>query len=205
MQAALEGPRERRTARDGVLSLPVLLLNRYFAPVTVISARRAMSLLYTGSARALDATGEAFDFFEWRALPVRADDDRIGIVGGALRVPRVLHLHEYERTPDHVVRLTRRNLLLRDDYQCQYCGARPGVRGLNVDHVVPRSRGGRDTWDNLVISCHTCNLRKGRRTPEEAGMRLTRRPHRPRWSTTAHILLVARRPCREWQPFLFGH
>ncbi len=205
MRAATEGPRERRVAPSGALSLPVLLLNRYFAPVTVISARRAMTLLYAGSAHALDDSGEAFDFPGWRALPVRADDDRIGVVGGALRVPRVLHLHDYDRTPDNVVRLTRRNLLLRDDYECQYCGARPGARGLNVDHVVPRSRGGRDTWDNLVISCHPCNLRKGRRTPDEAGMRLARRPRRPRWSATAHILLVARRPCREWQPFLHEH
>jgi 5-methylcytosine-specific restriction endonuclease McrA len=205
MQDSVEGPRTRRDPRDGALSLPVLLLNRYFAPVTVIPARRAMTLLYAGSAHAIDDAGDAFDFSHWRTLPVRADDDRIGVVGGALRVPRVIHLHDYDRTPDNAVRLTRRNLLLRDGYECQYCGVRPGVRGLNVDHVLPRSRGGGDTWDNLVISCHACNLKKGRRTPEEAGMRLARRPHRPRWSTTAHILLAARRPFREWQPFLHGH
>jgi 5-methylcytosine-specific restriction endonuclease McrA len=205
MHGSLEGPRSRREAADGVLSLPVLLLNRFFAPVAVIPARRAMTLLYAGAAHAIDDAGEAFDFSRWCALPVRRDDDGLGIVGGALRVPRVLHLHDYDRTPESTIRLTRRNLLLRDGYECQYCGARPGLRGLNVDHVVPRSRGGGDTWDNLVISCHGCNLKKGRLTPDEAGMRLARRPLRPRWTTTAHILLAARRPFREWQPFLHGH
>lgn len=182
----------------------MLLLNRHFAPVSVIPARRALVLLYGGVAHAIDEHGEAFDFGRWRRLPVREADDRLPIVAGALRVPRVLHLLAYERSPHHVVRLTRRNLLLRDGYQCQYCGSSPGVRGLNVDHVLPRSRGGPDTWENLVISCRECNLRKGRKTPEEAGMRLARKPQRPRWSATAHILLSARRPYREWQPFLHG-
>ena len=188
-----------------VLSAPVLLLNRYFAPVSVIPARRAMTLLYAGSALAIDDQGEAFDFRRWRDLPVREADDGLPVVSGALRVPRVLHLMRYDRTPHNVVRLTRRNLLLRDQYECQYCRKRPGVRGLNVDHVLPRCRGGQDTWENLVISCRECNLNKGRRTPEEAGMRLIRRPQRPRWSMTAHILMSAHGPFREWRPFLRGH
>ncbi len=187
-----------------VLSAPVLVLNRYFAPVSVIPARRAMTLLYAGSAQAIDDQGEVFDFPRWSRLPVRDADDRLPIVSGSLRVPRVLHLMRYDRMPNNVVRLTRRNLLLRDQYQCQYCQERPGVRGLNVDHVLPRSRGGQDTWENLVISCRECNLKKGRRTPEEASMRLIRRPHRPRWSMTAHILMSSRDPCTEWRPFLRG-
>lgn len=185
-----------------VLGLPVLVLNRFFSPVSVIPARRAMLLLFGGAAVALDEAGEAHPFATWKALPVRAEDDVLPIVGGKLRVPRVLHLIRYDRSPGVAVRLTRRNLMLRDQHQCQYCGKRPNPRDLNLDHVLPRSRGGADSWENLVVSCRSCNLKKGRRTPEEAGMRLLRAPHKPRWTTTAQILLNLREPYSEWQPFL---
>ena len=185
-----------------MLSLPVLLLNLYFAPVSVTTARRAIVLLFGGSARALGEAGETHDFLRWRHMPVRDLDDALPIVGGALRVPRVLHLVRYDRAPRPVVRLTRRNVMLRDQHTCQYCGRRPGVRDLNLDHVLPRSRGGADSWENLVTSCRSCNLRKGRRTPDEAGMRLLHMPHRPRWSMTAQILLTERKPFSEWEPFL---
>lgn len=191
----------RRRASD-VLSLPVLLLNRFFAPVSLTTARRALILLYGGAAAAVDEAGDTHDFGEWRALPIRTVDDGLPVVGGALRVPRVLHLLRYERAPRLKVRLTRKNLMLRDEHQCQYCGKRPALRELNIDHVLPRSRGGGDSWENLVISCRVCNLKKGRRTPEEAGMRLLRPPVQPRWTTSAHILLATREPCSEWQPFL---
>jgi 5-methylcytosine-specific restriction endonuclease McrA len=135
-------------------------------------------------------------------LPVRERDDGLPIVGGRLRVPRGFHLVRYERYPSQCVRLTRRNLLLRVSNQCQYCGKRPPLRELNIDHVVPRSRGGRDTWENLVISCRDCNLRKGRRTPQESGMRLLRAPFPPTWSTTHHILLATKEPYAEWQRFM---
>jgi 5-methylcytosine-specific restriction endonuclease McrA len=185
-----------------VLTLPVLLLNAYFTPVSVTSARRAIVLLYGGAARAVDEEGECHDFGCWRSVPVRELDDCIPIIGGALRVPRVLHLIRYFRTPRLVVRLTRRNVMLRDEHTCQYCGRRPPTRDLNLDHVIPRSRGGGDSWENLVTSCRTCNLRKGWRTPDEAQMCLMRPPRRPHWSTTAQILLAERQPFSEWEPFL---
>jgi 5-methylcytosine-specific restriction endonuclease McrA len=108
----------------------------------------------------------------------------------------------YERTPRFVVRLTRRNLMLRDGFQCQYCGRRPHQRDLNIDHVIPRSRGGADTWENLVISCRACNLKKGRRTPPEASMVLLRIPQAPRWSPATQIRLSSYAQFEEWEPFL---
>ncbi len=185
-----------------VLSLPVLILNRYFQPVQVTTAKRAFVLLYGGAANALDEEGEPHDFDLWRTLPVRDHDDLVTIVGGGLRVPRVLHLHRYDRTPRVTVRLTRRNLMFRDAHTCQYCGKRPPLRELNIDHVMPRSRGGADTWENLVTACRVCNLRKGWKTPEEANMNLARRPFRPKWSMTAQILLGTGSKFKEWEPFL---
>ncbi|MEO8876439.1 MAG: HNH endonuclease, partial [Polyangiaceae bacterium] len=127
------------------LEAPVLVLNRNFQPVQLTTARRAFVLLYGGSAQALDESGETFDFDAWRELPVRDDDDALPIVGGTLRVPRVVHLQRYDRAPRVTVRLTRRNIMFRDSFQCQYCAKRPALRELNIDHVIPRSRGGADT------------------------------------------------------------
>ncbi len=185
-----------------MLSLPVLVLNAYFAPVSVTTARRAIVLLYGGTARALDETGETHDFFRWSGLPVENGHDAIPLVSGVLRVPRVLHLQRYARAPRAIIRLTRRNVMLRDEHTCQYCTRHLPARDLNLDHVLPRCRGGPDSWENLVTSCRACNLKKGRRTPDEAGMHLLKVPQKPRWTTTAQILLAEREPFSEWEPFL---
>ena len=188
--------------RRDPLSLPVLVINRLYQPVQITSVRRAVLLLYGESAFALDDGGEMHDFPSWRRLPVRDGDDAIPIVGGALRVPRVVHLRRYDRARRPVVRLTRKNVMLRDGHLCQYCASRLPTRDLNIDHVLPRSRGGPDSWENLVTACRECNLRKGRRTPEEASMRLLRQPFAPRWTVTMQILIGVQRPVKEWQPFL---
>jgi 5-methylcytosine-specific restriction endonuclease McrA len=184
------------------LDLPVLVVNRFFQPVQITTARRAFLLLYGGAALAIDEAGDLHDFSAWRRLPVRDRDDRLPIIDGALRVPRVLHLRRYERVRRPTIRLTRKNVMLRDGHQCQYCARRPAVRDLNIDHVLPRSRGGPDSWENLVTACRPCNLRKGWRTPEEASMRLIRTPVPPRWSTAAQILIGAPHAFEEWSPFL---
>jgi 5-methylcytosine-specific restriction endonuclease McrA len=185
-----------------VLGMPVLVLNRFFQPVQITTVKRAMVLLYGDAAEAIDEEGEARGFVAWRELDVREGDDALPIVGGALRVPRVVHLHRYDRTPRATVRLTRRNLMFRDAHQCQYCGKRPALRDLNIDHVLPRSRGGDDTWENLVTACRDCNLRKGWKTPDEANMRLARSPFRPKWSMTAQLLMGAGWRFKEWEAFL---
>jgi 5-methylcytosine-specific restriction endonuclease McrA len=180
----------------------VLVLNRFFLPVQLTTVRRAFVLLYGGVATAVDETGEIYDFWQWRGLAIRDDDDALPIVGAILRVPRVIHLARYERSPRPTVRLTRRNLMIRDSHQCQYCSKQPPVRELNIDHILPRSRGGADTWENLVTACRVCNLRKGWRTPDEAGMHLIRKPVRPRWTTAVQLMLEACEPFKEWAPFL---
>jgi 5-methylcytosine-specific restriction endonuclease McrA len=195
-------PTDHEAAPKQALSLPVLVVNRFFQPVQITTARRAFLLVYGGAALVLDEAGELYDFGAWRLKPLRDDDDGLPIVGGTLRVPRVIHLRRYDRMRRPTVRLTRRNLMLRDAHQCQYCARRLNVRDLNIDHVIPRSRGGPDSWENLVTACRVCNLRKGRHTPDEASMRLLRLPRPPRWSLSAELLLGAPKPFKEWHPFL---
>jgi 5-methylcytosine-specific restriction endonuclease McrA len=200
--ATLHEAHGERGTKTG-LSAPVLVLNRSFQPVRITTARHAFTLLYLGRARALDAAFEARDFEQWAALAPGPGDDAIGTPRGPLRVPRVLLLRGYNRVPSAPLRLSRRNVLLRDGFTCQYCGARPPVRDLNLDHVLPRSRGGRSTWDNLVASCRTCNIKKGYATPEECGMYPCTRPNRPSWSMALRMAAPTTRYA-EWEPFLEG-
>lgn len=191
-----------RTTRTG-LDAPVLILNRNFSPVRITTARQAFLLLYIGRARALDRAYEPHGWEAWSSTALGPQDESVGTPRGPIRVPRVLLLSGYSRTPQTPLRLSRRNIFLRDGFTCQYCAIRPGVRDLNLDHVIPRSRGGKSSWDNLVTSCRECNLTKGWATPEEAGMRLRSVPRRPTWSAA---LMMAAPSSRypEWEPFLVG-
>ena len=179
----------------------VLVLNRLYHPVHVTSVRRAVTLLYQGGARALDGEFRLFDFASWAALGAGAGQDSVGTVGGRLRIPRVIVLLAYEHLPRARVRFSRFNVYARDDDTCQYCGRRFRRAELNLDHVVPRSQGGATSWENVVCSCVACNLKKGGRTPAEAGLRLLRTPVRPHWTP---LLRSAVRRVRhaEWRPFL---
>ena len=184
-----------------MLSSSVLVLNRGFFPVHVTSVRRAFCLLYSGLARAINERYETFDYPSWSALSVATGDEAVGLVGRAVRVPRVVVLVAYDRVPRRNVRFSRRNIFVRDRNTCQYCGRSFHSSELNLDHVVPRSQGGKTNWENIVCSCVPCNKRKGGHRPEQAGMRLVVPPRTPRWSPEYAFSL--RTPIhREWVPFL---
>ncbi|MCA9582504.1 MAG: HNH endonuclease [Myxococcales bacterium] len=199
----------RAEGKDGVpagllptgLRAPVLVLNRSFVPIRITTARMAFELLYQDRARAVGPDYELYDFADWMNRGPLEGHERIGTSRGGIDVPRVVLLSSYNRIPSTGLRLSRRNLFLRDDYTCQYCGIAPGVRDLNIDHVVPRCRGGAATWENLVTSCKACNYRKGRHLPEECGMFPAKKPVRPRWTASVQLRGAAR-AFREWAPYL---
>ena len=181
----------------------MLVLNRHYQAVRVTSARNAFVMLYVGRVRALDRSYESFDFQAWARTKPDEHDETIGMTSGQIRVPRLVMLSTYSRVPRAKVRLSRRNVFLRDGYQCQYCGVIPPTKDLNLDHVIPRSRGGGSSWDNLVTSCRSCNLRKGRELPDECGMIPRKHPVRPAWTAAVHLVASPRR-FPEWDPFLGG-
>ena len=183
------------------LSAQVLVVNRNLQAVHITTARRAFVLMFTDVARALDLAWVAHDFESWASISPSGDGPTVGTSRGPILIPRVLQLVAYDRMPRTTIRLTRRNIFLRDGYTCQYCARRGTPRDLNLDHVMPRSRGGPMTWENVVCSCRVCNLKKGGRTPPEANMRLLRRPVRPRWSPVLALAFSPGRPA-EWEPFL---
>ncbi len=188
-------------AAQGIVNSKVLVLNRHFLPVHITSVRRAFSLLYQGLAEAVDEQYRTFDFHSWSELSVAVRDESVGLVHGAIRVPRVILLLTYDRIPRREIRFNRFNVYSRDRNTCQYCGVRMGRPDLTLDHVVPRSQGGRSTWENIVCSCQPCNRRKGGRTPKQAAMKLMREPRRPDW-TPFMLNAFSPRRYREWRPFL---
>lgn len=184
-----------------MLNQSVLVLNRSFMPIHVTSARRAFALLYTGIAKAVNEQYELYDFDSWSELSVRTELESVGVADGRLRIPRVILLQAFDKIPKRHVRFSRINIYARDRNTCQYCGTRFSRSDLNLDHVVPRTQGGRSTWENVVCSCVSCNRRKGGRTPVQAFMRLVRQPVRPRWSPLLSVM-NGREGYPEWRPFL---
>ena len=183
-----------------MLNTAVLVLNRNYQPVHVTNVKRAFSLLYMGIARAIDDQYRLYDFESWAALSA-SEHEHISTIHKIIRVPRVLVLMAYEYLPKGRVRFSRLNIYARDNDTCQYCGLQLSRAELNLDHVVPRAQGGRTSWENVVCSCIECNLAKGGRTPEQAGMKLLKKPTRPRW-TPFFRTAQKRITYREWLPFI---
>lgn len=183
-----------------MLNTSVLVLNRNYQPVHVTSVRRAMALLYQGVAKAIDQEYRLYEFAHWAELSA-VNHDAITTVSRRIRVPRVVVLSAYEYLPKGRVRFSRLNIYARDHDTCQYCSRQLPRSELNLDHVVPRSQGGKTSWENVVCSCVPCNLKKGGRTPEQAGLRLLHKPIRPRW-TPLFRGAIRRVTYREWLPFL---
>jgi len=176
-------------AVDEGLNAKVLVLNKMYVAIRGINAKRAFSLLARDVAEVIhidDGVYSNHDLTSWAELSEfqqefeRDRHDWVRTVRFDIAVPRIVRLLGYDRLPEQGVKLNRRNLFARDRNKCQYCGRHFPTSELSIDHVQPRSQGGPDTWENLVCACVKCNARKGGRTPDQANMKLTRRPVKPR-------------------------
>ena len=161
--------------------MAVLVLNQNYEPLAVARVPRALALVGDGKAEVL----------EHGSAPIRT-------AASALPRPAVIRLVAYVRRPRPRIRFSRQAVFRRDGYACQYCGGRP--RDLTLDHVLPRHRGGPDSWENVVAACRRCNGKKGGRTPEEARMRLRTEPRAPRPTPTALLGLDEVREA--WRPYV---
>ncbi len=171
------------TAAMTLLNQNVLVLNQNYEPLSVCSARRAFLLLFLGKAEMI----ETYD-----GIKIRSVSERYSL-------PSVVRLDRFVRAPRKSVVLTRKNILIRDNYTCCYCGSRKGP--MTVDHVIPKNQGGEDTWENLVCACDRCTNKKGGQTLTRAGMELMRKPTRPN-----HITYIQRyigHVDDRWKRYLF--
>jgi 5-methylcytosine-specific restriction endonuclease McrA len=167
---------------SGVLNEPVLVLNRSWRPTIFLPVQTAVVTAMRDQAAVLDPeTCYLMTFDEWvKHEPVGHDWIRTST--GRIAAPQVIVLKKYGETPPKRVSFSKPGVHRRDDYTCQYCGVRLPQRDLQLEHVVPRSRGGQTTWENTVAACGDCNQRKSNKTPQEAGMKLRRKPGRPAWT-----------------------
>tara|TARA_R110000782_G_scaffold13976_20_gene41030 strand:+ start:7883 stop:8626 length:744 start_codon:yes stop_codon:yes gene_type:complete len=192
------------------LDAKVLVLNRAYAAIRVISARRAFVLLSRECAEVIDAEDGAYtnyDLSTWTELSELRRQfepdahDWVRTVRIDLAVPRIIRLIGYDKLPAQGVKLNRRNLFARDRNRCQYCGNLFPTSELSIDHVKPRTQGGPDTWENLVCACVKCNSRKGGRTPDQARMKLIAQPKRPRRNPLISVRL-GHDKYHSWKAFL---
>ena len=166
------------------MSNRTLLLTPWMSPHRVISWQRAVVLVFTGKVEVLEEYDEAIVAPSW-----------------ALRTPAVVRLTKNHVSIKNKVRFSRMNVFTRDGFRCQYCSARKLPDALNYDHVLPRVRGGKTVWENIVTSCYACNDRKGSRTPDEAGMKLLRKPIKPSSLPLAPVLRPGREVPAVWRDY----
>ena len=192
------------------LNSNVLVLNKHYSAIRVISARRAFCMLVKNIAEVVSIEDNqylSYDFESWREVSeLRARYERehhewVHCVRFELAVPKIIRLLFYDRLPWMPVNLTRRNIYARDRNRCQYCGKKFPTSELSLDHVVPRSRGGQMTWSNVVCCCVDCNARKGGRLPREAGMKLVIEPVQPRRSPVLTLRLSSEKYA-SWKQFI---
>jgi 5-methylcytosine-specific restriction endonuclease McrA len=165
---------------------PVLVLNATFEPIHVTGVRRALVLTLKGVAQVEES-----------------NHAEVHSPSRALKVPSVIRLLTYRHIPQQTRALSRKNILLRDHNTCQFCGRMLPSSQLTLDHVVPRSRGGRSCWENLVASCYDCNNQKGDRTPEEAGLKLVRSPRPFTLHTSRQLMRLMAHQDEKWRKYLF--
>jgi 5-methylcytosine-specific restriction endonuclease McrA len=194
------------------LASSVLVLNRNYAAIHVVNVRRAFSLLVRELAEVIHLEDEGrfsnYNFDSWREIGALREefesdphDDWIQAVNFRIQVPRIIRLLVFERLPRHTVRFNRRNVFARDGNRCQYCGKKFPTCELSLDHVIPRSQGGDTTWENIVCACVRCNVRKGGRTPKEAGLHLIAPAKKPARSPVLSLKL-GNPKYASWKTFL---
>ncbi len=198
------------------MSCHVLVLNAHYVALRVISVRRALSLLFKRTMQddpvaeivhVEDGRYVSYDFSDWCELSEFQREfepskfDWIRTVRFDLAVPRIIRVLRYARVQRQPVKLNRRNIFARDENRCQYCGRKFASSELSLDHVVPRSQNGQNTWENIVCCCLKCNVRKGGRTPSRAGMKLVSKPTMPARSPVLSIKL-SNTKYHSWRQFL---
>jgi len=192
------------------LDCNVLVLNRYYMAIRIVGARRAFSLLFRDLAEVVSFEQDGYsnyNFQNWCEVSQFRRDfepdghDWVSTVNFYIAVPRIIRLLFYDRLPRNEVKFNRRNIFARDKNRCQYCGKRQRTSELSLDHVIPKSIGGKSSWENIVCACAKCNVKKGGRTPRQAGMTLIQKPVKPKHNPLIHIHLGHQR-YRSWKQFL---
>jgi len=162
------------------LDMPVLVLNKIWIPIRVASVKRCLKLIFSNKASLVDPSDySVYRWEKWLSLDTTGDDHVIFTTRDSIKVPEVIVLLNYDKIYTKDLRLTKKNIYIRDKYKCQYTGKQLNFDETNIDHIIPRSRGGMNTWENMVVCTKEINSLKGDKTPEEAGLKLITQPIKP--------------------------
>lgn len=186
-----------------VLNEPVLVLNKGWMPLEVCTVRDAFTKVLAEKARIIDQDDYlSHDLESWMELPLRDGDKMIRTYMSGFRAPEIIVLSSDGKPSRrrNKIAWSRRNVIHRDGKTCQYCGDKPTMADMTIDHVMPQCRGGKSIWTNTVAACLSCNFKKGKQTPDEAGMPLNTVPHEPKWSPTFRV--TADKHKESWKKFL---
>jgi 5-methylcytosine-specific restriction endonuclease McrA len=164
----------------------VLLLNASFEPLNIINWKKALKLIFLGKVEVVEET-----------------EDRVRSASLSINIPSVIRLMRFVSFKKREVKFSRQNIYTRDRFQCQYCGEKLKTEDLTYDHVIPRSRGGKTEWHNIVTCCIPCNRRKGGKTPEEACISLIRKPSKPIWLWGFHARFSPMNAPESWRDYLY--
>ena len=184
-----------------MINTPVLVLNKFFFPIDTTNVKRAFLMLYIGAAKAVNVNYETFDFESWSEIATMKNEDCIKTVSKVIKIPRVIIVVRYDKVPSKEVKFNRYNIFKRDRSQCQYCGLPFARQELTIDHVVPRSLGGRTIWSNVVCCCIKCNRQKGNKDLSLTNMKLINEPVKPSWELLSNLYIKTVK-FEEWKPFL---
>lgn len=183
----------------------VLVLNKGWTAIGIVTLERAVTMLFstykdgTPKAKIIDPHDfQQFTWKDWSELKLKEGEPGIKTAKQDFRIPTVILLSRYEKLPQQKANFSRRALMRRDNFTCQYCNKKPGTTELTLDHVQPKSRGGKTTWDNIVCACVDCNAKKANRTPEEAKMKLLSVPKKPNLPICRHHV----QKCESWKHFI---
>ena len=197
-------------AVSNALDCNVLVLNKHYMALKIVSVKRAFSMLLRQIAEVISVEEGSYcnyDFASWCEVSsfhrsfAPENHDWIAAINFYIAVPRIIRLIACDRLPMREVKFNRRNIFARDQNKCQYCGKHFPSSELSLDHVIPKSSNGKAVWENIVCACVACNSRKGGRTPQQANMKLIAKPVKPKHNPLIHMQLGSQR-YSSWKHFL---
>jgi 5-methylcytosine-specific restriction endonuclease McrA len=182
----------------------VLILNKHWIPINTTTAKHSFALMYTHNARGMMIEEDKLVPLEWRewiSLEVNENDRKVKTVKGFIKIPTVIVLTNYDKIPRQTIKFTQKNLWERDNFTCQYTGKKVTRTNGNIDHIIPRSQGGKTSWENCVIAHKEINAIKADRTPEQAGLKLLKKPSAPKFMPVS-FYIRNKDKIEDWNLFL---
>jgi 5-methylcytosine-specific restriction endonuclease McrA len=182
----------------------VLILNKHWIPINTTTARHSFALMYSENAKGIMIEEDKvvpLEWNEWVSLNLKENDRTVKTVRGFVKIPTVIVLNHYDKIPRQIIKFTQKSLWERDNFTCQYTGKKVTRTNGNIDHIIPRSQGGKTSWENCVIAHKEINAIKADRTPEQAGLKLLKKPSAPRIMPVS-FYIRNKEEVKDWEMFL---